>query len=191
MRSERRPVLCQSKAASKHSLRRSRLSVPHSIRNADRSPHRSWRKFCVSELSRSTWLVTALSPGNGEKISKHVVDGGVAELLDRFAQIQEKARLPTGRSFPIVTIQKAGLDGFWIHRVRKRTGSRVTLWMRLRLLLHVGDGVRRPTRLMVKHWSRHCSRSSEAWSCMRNCQSAEPTGRRSAAHLPGGTGEAC
>nr|AFJ91414.1 IS116/IS110/IS902 transposase [Sinorhizobium meliloti] len=51
------------------------------------------------------------------------VDGGdVAELLDRFAQIQEKARLPTGRSFPIVRIQEAELDGFWIHRVPEAYG---------------------------------------------------------------------
>jgi transposase len=79
--------------------------------------------FVSLELSRSIWLVTSLSPGNGEKMSKHVVDGGdVAELLDRFAQIQEKARLRTGRSFPIVTIQEAGLDGFWIHRVLEANG---------------------------------------------------------------------
>lgn len=56
-------------------------------------------------------------------MSKHVVDGGnVAELLDRFEQLQQKARLRTGKSFPIVTIQEAGLDGFWIHRVLEATG---------------------------------------------------------------------
>jgi transposase len=30
--------------------------------------------FVSLELSRSTWLITSLSPGNGEKMSKHVVD---------------------------------------------------------------------------------------------------------------------
>lgn len=46
-------------------------------------------------------------------MSKHVVDGGnVAELLDRFEELQQKARLRTGKSFPIVTNQEAGLDGF-------------------------------------------------------------------------------
>ncbi|MGZ2385209.1 IS110 family RNA-guided transposase [Rhizobium brockwellii] len=78
--------------------------------------------FVSLELSRSTWLVTSLSPGS-ETMSKHVVDGGdVAGLLDRFAQLQQKARLRTGRSFPIVTIQEAGLDGFWIHRVLEANG---------------------------------------------------------------------
>ncbi len=79
--------------------------------------------FVSLELSRSTWLITSLSPGSGEKMSKHVVAGGnVAELLDRFEQLQQKARLRTGKLFPIVTIQEAGLDGFWIHRVPEAHG---------------------------------------------------------------------
>ncbi|WP_263623141.1 IS110 family transposase (plasmid) [Rhizobium sp. T1473] len=79
--------------------------------------------FVSLELSRSTWLITSLSPGNGEKMSKHVVDGGnIAELLAQFEQLQLKARLRTGKSFPIVTIQEAGLDGFWIHRVLEANG---------------------------------------------------------------------
>jgi transposase len=68
-------------------------------------------------------LITSLSPGNGEKMSKHVVDGGnIAELLAWFEQLQLKARLRTGKSFPIVTIQEAGLDGFWIHRFLEANG---------------------------------------------------------------------
>ncbi|TIQ15925.1 MAG: IS110 family transposase, partial [Mesorhizobium sp.] len=39
--------------------------------------------FVSLELSRSTWLITSLSPRNGEKMSKHAVSGGdVAALLD-------------------------------------------------------------------------------------------------------------
>ncbi len=79
--------------------------------------------FISLELSRATWLITSLSPGNGEKMSKHSVSGGdVATLLDRFAQLQAKAKSRTGRQFPIVTIQEAGLDGFWIDRVLKANG---------------------------------------------------------------------
>ena len=45
--------------------------------------------FVSLELSRSTWLVTSLSPGNGEKMSKHSVTAGdVAELLTLFAELQ-------------------------------------------------------------------------------------------------------
>ncbi|MBD9507401.1 IS110 family transposase [Ensifer sp. ENS10] len=79
--------------------------------------------FVSLELSRSSWLITSLSPGSGEKMSKHSIDSGdIPELRLRFAQIQEKARLRTGRTFPIVTIQEAGLDGFWIHRVLEASG---------------------------------------------------------------------
>ena len=79
--------------------------------------------FVSLELSRSTWLITSLSPGSGEKMSKHTVRSGeVAELLKRFAQLREKARARTGRNFPIVVIQEAGLDGFWIHRVLENEG---------------------------------------------------------------------
>jgi transposase len=78
--------------------------------------------FISLELSRSTWLITSLSPG-GEKMSKYSVRGGdVAGLLERFAQLQKKAQARTGRNFPIIVIQEAGLDGFWIHRVLQNEG---------------------------------------------------------------------
>src|SRR3954464_5359590 len=74
--------------------------------------------FVSLELSRSTWVITSLAPGNGEKMSKHAVPSGdIAALLARLSQLKEKARLRTGHVFPIIVIQEAGLDGFWIHRV--------------------------------------------------------------------------
>ena len=79
--------------------------------------------FISMELSRSSWLITSLSPGNGEKMSKHAVRGGdVAGLLARFSQIKEKAQARMGRTFPIIVIQEAGLDGFWIDRILKNEG---------------------------------------------------------------------
>src|SRR5207237_2906726 len=66
---------------------------------------------------------TSLSPGGGEKMSKHSVQAGdIAGLLRRFAQLKEKARARTGRDFPVITIQEAGPDGFWIHRVLESEG---------------------------------------------------------------------
>ena len=74
--------------------------------------------FISLELSRSTWLVTSLSPGRGEKMSKHSASAGdIAALLARFSELRRKASARTGKSFPIIVIQEAGLDGFWIHRV--------------------------------------------------------------------------
>ncbi|RVG13215.1 IS110 family transposase, partial [Sinorhizobium meliloti] len=70
--------------------------------------------FVSLELSRSTWLVTSLSPGGGEKMSRHQVDGGdLAGLLERFATLRRKAEARTGRRFPVIVVQEAGLDGFW------------------------------------------------------------------------------
>jgi transposase len=55
--------------------------------------------FASLELSRSTWLITSLSPGTGEKMSKYTVrDGDIAGLLARFAEIKEKARRRVVRS---------------------------------------------------------------------------------------------
>src|ERR671912_747479 len=79
--------------------------------------------FVSLELSRSTWVITSLAPGSGEKMSKHSVrSGDIAALLARLSQLQEKARARTGHVFPIIVIQEAGLDGFWIHRVLQKDG---------------------------------------------------------------------
>ena len=79
--------------------------------------------FISLELSRSIWLITSLTPGGGERMSKHSVRAGdVAALLARFSELKQKASARTGKFFPIVTIQEAGLDGFWLHRLLEREG---------------------------------------------------------------------
>ena len=79
--------------------------------------------FLSMELSRTTWLLTSLSPGDGERMSKHAVrSGDVAGLLARFSQLRDKVRLRTGQVVPIIVMQEAGLDGFWIHRLLQDEG---------------------------------------------------------------------
>ena len=79
--------------------------------------------FVSMELSRSTWLITSLSPGGGEKMSKHTLPAGdIGALLARFSELGQKALTRNERSFPIIVIQEAGLDGFWIHRVMENEG---------------------------------------------------------------------
>jgi transposase len=79
--------------------------------------------FVSLELSRSNWLITSLSPGNGEKMSKYGVEAGdMAGLRRLFAELQRKALARTGKSYPIITIHEAGLDGFWIHRALQKEG---------------------------------------------------------------------
>src|ERR1700688_3840631 len=79
--------------------------------------------FVSLELSRSTWLITSLSPGKGERMSKHSVKAGdIAGLLTLFADLKRKTEVRTGQTYPIITIQEAGLDGFWLHRVLQQEG---------------------------------------------------------------------
>ncbi|HYN61934.1 MAG TPA: IS110 family transposase [Rubrivivax sp.] len=79
--------------------------------------------FVSLELSRSNWILTSLSPGNGEKMSQYSLKAGdVGGLLARFAELKRKARERTGSDCPIVSIQEAGLDGFWVHRVLQQEG---------------------------------------------------------------------
>jgi transposase len=79
--------------------------------------------FVSLELSKSTWLVTSLSPGSGERMSKHAVRGGdVAGLLARLSHLQDKAQARTGQRFAPIIIQEAGLDGFWVHRALEQEG---------------------------------------------------------------------
>jgi transposase len=79
--------------------------------------------FASLELSRSTWLVTSLSPGDGERMSKQVLAAGeVAGLLELFGRLKRQARSRTGRDWRVIVIQEAGLDGFWLHRVLESEG---------------------------------------------------------------------
>lgn len=79
--------------------------------------------FVSLELSRKRWLVTSLSPGSGEKMSRQAIAGGdSAALLALFEQLKQKARQRTGGDFGLVCIQEAGLDGFWLHRVLEAEG---------------------------------------------------------------------
>ena len=44
------------------------------------------------------------------------------ELTDRRLRLRKGILSRTGRDFPIIVIQEAGLDGFWIHRVLQSEG---------------------------------------------------------------------
>jgi transposase len=79
--------------------------------------------FMSLELSRKRWLVTSLSPGAGEKLSRHQVTGGdLGALLALNEQLKAKAEARIGKRYGIVCIQEAGLDGFWLHRALEGVG---------------------------------------------------------------------
>ena len=115
--------------------------------------------FVSMELSKSTWLVTSLSPGAGERMSRHTIRAGdVAGLFERFVQLRAKAKKRAGQDFAIIVIQEAGLDGFWIHRVLQEEG----------IESHVVDPAsiatsrRRRRAKTDKRWCARCSPTSEA-----------------------------
>ena len=156
--------------------------------------------FVSLELSRKTWLMTSLSPGKGEKMSKRSVQAGdVAGLLRRFAELRSKAAARTGQVFPIIVIQEAGLDGFWLHRLLEREGfeshvvdpasiavprrrrraktDRIDGEALLRALLAYGS----PTSIGSRGFClRRGSRT------MRRCPAIEESGSRSCAPATGG-----
>ncbi len=108
--------------------------------------------FASLELSRSTWLVTSLSAGKGEKMSKHsVTAGNVAELLTLFAELRRKAEVRTGRSYPIITIQEAGWTASGCIVFCNRRGSRATWSIRPRSRRRGGGDAPRRTGSMARH----------------------------------------
>ena len=78
--------------------------------------------FVALELSRSSWLVAINVPGT-EKVSKFRVGAADGDALLRLlarvkAQVEQRCR----RSVRVVSIQEAGLDGFWVHRMLEANG---------------------------------------------------------------------
>jgi transposase len=60
--------------------------------------------------------------GRAEDVEPFGRGGRLAGLLARFWAIRDKASARTGISYPIIVIQEAGLDGFWIHRALEQEG---------------------------------------------------------------------
>ena len=78
--------------------------------------------FVSLELSRSTWVTTALAPGS-TKMSKHtLVVGDGRKLLDLLARLKTRAEQRIAAPVKVVTIHEVGLDGFWIHRLLEANG---------------------------------------------------------------------
>jgi transposase len=77
--------------------------------------------FISLELSRSSWLVTALLPGSA-KLSKHTVKAGShSDILGLLSRLKAKADA-VAEPVKIIAIHEAGLDGFWVHRLLENNG---------------------------------------------------------------------
>lgn len=79
--------------------------------------------FISLELSRSSWVVTSLSPSAGERLSRvQLAAGDLRALKERFSLLQAKCRARLNRDYQLVVIQEAGLDAFSLHRVLQMEG---------------------------------------------------------------------
>ena len=132
--------------------------------------------FVSLELSRSTWLITSLSPGGGEKMSKHRVRGRRHRwrCWRAFRQLKEKALARTGKSLPDHR-HSGGRAGRLLDssRAAEAKASRATSSIRPRSRPHAGAGGRRPTGSTARRWFARCWRTSAA-----NRGSARWSGRR-------------
>ena len=120
--------------------------------------------FVSLELSRSTWLVTSLSPGSGEKMSKHQVrSGDIAGLLARFSQLQAKSKARDGA---VCTVWSRSMRLAWtgsgLIAPLRTQASRATSWIRLRSPPRAVGGASRRTGSTVRPESGPCWPTSAA-----------------------------
>lgn len=70
------------------------------------------------ELSQSTWLVTSFIPAADTKMARKGLPAGeIGRLLTLLSDLRSRGQRQTGELLPVVLIQEAGLDGFWVHRI--------------------------------------------------------------------------
>jgi transposase len=83
--------------------------------------------FISLELSRSSWVITSLSPGAGEKMSKHTVAAGdVAGLLKRFGQFKERRGGGRARTFRSLSSKRLDWTGSGSTACLRAKGSKAT-----------------------------------------------------------------
>jgi len=74
------------------------------------------------ELSQRSWVITLRQPGSS-KLSRHTLAAAdttaLTDLLRRQRRLAEQTH---GGEVRILSIQEAGLDGFWLHRWLERQG---------------------------------------------------------------------
>jgi transposase len=80
--------------------------------------------FAALELSLSRWVVVASAPGES-KVGRHTLpacDGPA--LLALLEELRRRAERRSSRAVAVATVQEAGRDGFWLHRLLEAHGVR-------------------------------------------------------------------
>ena len=69
------------------------------------------------ELSRRAWLITSLSPGVGRRCPSTRFRRARCAVAASFRRALAQGCGTDRPAVPIIVIQEAGLDGYWLHRV--------------------------------------------------------------------------
>jgi transposase len=78
--------------------------------------------FVSLELSTTSWVVTSIQPGR-QRLSGHALKAGETDALwALFGKLQAEALAREKKLYPIITIQEAGYDAFWLHRMLVNKG---------------------------------------------------------------------
>jgi hypothetical protein len=102
---------------------RSRTVSHDSVHAAEATRRELGAIFASVELSKKTWLLTSMSPGTGQKMSRRIIAGGdISGLFAQLTMLWRGAHDRPGSDYPFVIIQEAGLDGFWVHRALMAEG---------------------------------------------------------------------
>ena len=131
--------------------------------------------FVSLELSRSKWLITSLSPGGGEKMSKHTVRGWrrrrPADAVCSSSR-RRRGRGP-GEAFRSSSSRRRGSTASGSIACCRTKGSKATSSIRPRSRRRAGGGGPRPTRSTARRWFARCwpisaaSRGCARWSGRR------------------------
>ena len=95
-------------------------------------------------------------------MSKHASRPATLPDWHGLRRLKRKALVRTGKTYPIIMIQEAGLDGFWLHRVLEEEGSRAMWSIPPRSRRRAGDGGPRRTRSMARRCCGCCWPTSAA-----------------------------
>src|SRR3954452_9751026 len=111
--------ISQNRSGSAWPLQIGRCSATRSgfSSNASRSITTKSTSSSVSRPHRHRYRPAPREAGVGK-----IVGGVTAELMVHLAKLRDKAHARAGASFPIIAMQEAGMDGFWVHRVVERAG---------------------------------------------------------------------
>ena len=138
--------------------------------------------FISLELSRSTWLITSLSPGGGEKMSKHSVRAAMSpDCWSASLNFRRRLGLERVAPFRSSSFRKRGWTAFRFIVCCRMKGSRATWSIQPRLQHHVDAGARRLTGSTVRRFFAHYWRISAANLGCARWSKRRPPKKRTAA----------